>query len=619
MGIDNVEDLGARVQYVASAAQTDFDYPFAIFTDADLVVDIDGTTKALSTDYTVSGAGADTGGTVTLLSALTGGEIVTIYRDIAIERLTDIQQNGPWSSTAYNDEQDKTYLLLQQLDSRCDRSLRIPFTAEVADADIELFPVDYADKYLAFDSDGKPTPAFLSDATLTSDIVNSFLTAAGVGAVLYPRTAAEISAGVTPTNYQYEPGNVLRYGTNTTPGTTDITSAVSSAFSVSATHTTILPQETMLITSELTVPAYGKVIGGGRNSCLKKGFNGDLLSLGKHSSVSSFRIDGNKASYTGRGIVVSEGGGGATTANQGQQFLFNIIIDECSGYPLEYTGASFGWQSVALRCQFSNYGSDAAVKWPDESGTGENRKLIGCYASDALLNVGGCDNGMIKACVAGSANGANGGIIWPSGTTYRAKKLIIVGNRFAIASGTMTIRGIDSVFTNNIVAGSIVLASNASSDGCSTLTYRDNTLTGTFTDSSATTNYVFIDVPIAFTPTWSSTGTAPDLGNADVRCEYTRRGMYIRAKYFIKFGTTTTFGTGTYKFSIPVNRYTSTTTMFVGVALLKDRAGVVETLFQSSDDSIRPFDGSGNAMTPTAPVTWASTDVLCMDIEYRIG
>jgi hypothetical protein len=49
------------------------------------------------------------------------------------------------------------------------------------------------------------------------------LTATSIGLLLYPQTAAEISAGVTPTNYGYPELNVLRYGTNTTPGTTDMT------------------------------------------------------------------------------------------------------------------------------------------------------------------------------------------------------------------------------------------------------------------------------------------------------------------------------------------------------------------------------------------------------------
>lgn len=44
-----------------------------------------------------------------------------------------------------------------------------------------------------------------------------------------PRTAAEIAAGVTPVDDNYEPGHVLRYGPNTTPGTTDMTVAVQAA------------------------------------------------------------------------------------------------------------------------------------------------------------------------------------------------------------------------------------------------------------------------------------------------------------------------------------------------------------------------------------------------------
>lgn len=43
-------------------------------------------------------------------------------------------------------------------------------------------------------------------------------------------TAAEIAATVTPVNYAYAPGVVDRYGTNTTPGTTDMSAALIAAF-----------------------------------------------------------------------------------------------------------------------------------------------------------------------------------------------------------------------------------------------------------------------------------------------------------------------------------------------------------------------------------------------------
>lgn len=49
---------------------------------------------------------------------------------------------------------------------------------------------------------------------------------------LQPITDAEITAGVTPINYAYPQGYVLRYANNTTPGTTDMTAAHTAAAAV---------------------------------------------------------------------------------------------------------------------------------------------------------------------------------------------------------------------------------------------------------------------------------------------------------------------------------------------------------------------------------------------------
>lgn len=192
MPIDNVLDVTPRVQYVASASQTAFDYPFPIFTDADLVVIVDGATKTLTTDYTVSGEGDDTGGTITFLSGQTAGAIVTIYRDIAIERTSDFQTNGPLSSETFNDELDRLTLVQQQLEAGLGRALRLPFDAEVTDAEAQLTVANFANKYLTFDADGVPTPALLSDTTMTQSTI---------GALLNPITPAEDDAGATPVSY----------------------------------------------------------------------------------------------------------------------------------------------------------------------------------------------------------------------------------------------------------------------------------------------------------------------------------------------------------------------------------------------------------------------------------
>ena len=87
----------------------------------------------------------------------------------------------------------------------------------------------------------------------------------------YDRTAAEISAGVTPTNYQYEPGNVLRYGDNTTPGTTDMGVVISTWLDVGLQGVPLTgPAEVFLcttwsgktITSPIRINAPGMTIKG---------------------------------------------------------------------------------------------------------------------------------------------------------------------------------------------------------------------------------------------------------------------------------------------------------------------------------------------------------------------
>jgi parallel beta-helix repeat protein len=225
MPIDTINDLTPRVQYVASAAQTDFDYPFPIFADGDLVVDVDGVTQVLATDYTVAGEGDDTGGTVTFLSGMAGNEVVTIYRDMSIERTTDFSQNGAFSSSAFNDELDRITLVQQDLAQQVRRSLRIPMTAEVTDAQAELSPLsNWLGKYVYINASGVPEPASVLSTGVT-------FTQATIGETLWPISTAETSAGLVAAdlNEHYPYGHILRYGTNSTPGTTSMSVAMQAA------------------------------------------------------------------------------------------------------------------------------------------------------------------------------------------------------------------------------------------------------------------------------------------------------------------------------------------------------------------------------------------------------
>jgi hypothetical protein len=80
----------------------------------------------------------------------------------------------------------------------------------------------------------QPVPLILQYNGTAWQIVSSSASAtqAGIGSILYPQTAAELAAGVTPVNFFWPVGYVDRYGTNTTPGTTNMTTAITNAIAV---------------------------------------------------------------------------------------------------------------------------------------------------------------------------------------------------------------------------------------------------------------------------------------------------------------------------------------------------------------------------------------------------
>lgn len=108
-----------------------------------------------------------------------------------------------------------------------DSGLTTPHTNPVVADSAGVFPAIYLDPTLQYKITLKSSADVLvytidpaNDQTLSPSIIGQFL---------YPQTTSEIAASATPVNNSYQPGNVLRYGTNATPGTTDMTAAVQAA------------------------------------------------------------------------------------------------------------------------------------------------------------------------------------------------------------------------------------------------------------------------------------------------------------------------------------------------------------------------------------------------------
>ena len=151
-----VANTTARNQYTATAGQTVFAYSFEVIQKEDIAVEQNGTLLSEGTDFTLSGVGNDNGGNVTLTTGATAGDIITIYRDMALERETDYQASGSFLADDVDDDFDRLWLALQQEKSKSDLAIRAPINdTALSSSNTELANVNTrANKVLGFDNDG---------------------------------------------------------------------------------------------------------------------------------------------------------------------------------------------------------------------------------------------------------------------------------------------------------------------------------------------------------------------------------------------------------------------------------------------------------------------------------
>jgi hypothetical protein len=126
-----VLDNTPRDQYTATGGQVAFSYTFEIAAEGDIAVLQNGVLLSLGTgagEYAVTGVGSDTGGVVTLVTGATSGDIITLYRDMALERLTSYTNGGDFLAADVNNDYDRLWLALQQNTGTSNRALVAPNT-----------------------------------------------------------------------------------------------------------------------------------------------------------------------------------------------------------------------------------------------------------------------------------------------------------------------------------------------------------------------------------------------------------------------------------------------------------------------------------------------------------
>jgi hypothetical protein len=164
-----------------------------------------------------------------------------------------------------------------------------------------------------------------------------------------------------------------------------------------------------------------------------------------------------------------------------------------------------------------------------------------------------------------------------------------------------------------------VVASQLGMDNGGTITCWDNPGTGY---ANFACGHI-LGVPwINYAPAWTSTGTQPAIGNGGIGGYYQRLGATIQFKIVVYMGSTTTYGTGSYRFSLPIAGNATVQNFMFHLVAYDSSSGLWWAGIGQQDQAqaflLRSGATSLNNWGPTAPQTWASGDQFHINGAYWI-
>ena len=240
-------DITPIMRYNADGVMTSYTYSFPIFASEDMAVYLDGAKQA--SGYTIDGAGETAGGSVIFDEAPIDGTIITLARELSIERVSDYIEGGDFSAASINSELDYIVATLQQVNRANDLMLHYGDHETPGETELPSKGIR-AGKALGFDGDGNPITVSLEGSMAAPDYTPS-----GTGAVT--RTSSDKFADMA---------SVKDYGA-AGDGLTDDTNAILNA--LGASNAVFLPEGEYLVSAAITLTARQSLYGAGQSSILK--------------------------------------------------------------------------------------------------------------------------------------------------------------------------------------------------------------------------------------------------------------------------------------------------------------------------------------------------------------
>ena len=125
----------------------------------------------------------------------------------------------------------------------------------------------------------------------------------------------------------------------------------------------------------------------------------------------------------------------------------------------------------------------------------------------------------------------------------------------------------------------------------------------------------------SWTPVWSASTTNPVIGNGFIGGSYCRINKTVIADGYVIAGSTTTFGTGNYRISVPISPMISSNGLIGYATLFDASAGYISYAGVASQNSTSLVEfrlgAASNLFGPTVPVTMANADQFRFQLIYQ--
>lgn len=286
-----VTDQTTSNSSTGNGVTTVYPYTYKILDEADILVEVDGVAKTLTTHYTVSGVGVSGGGNVTFVTAPASGAVVVLSRSMAYSRDTDYQESGDLLAATLDEDVDRVTMLVQQVRQLIRRAVKLP-NGVTADQVLGTgnTAAERASKLIGFDSDGDP--ALFTVADLDPSLVTAFI------ATLFDDADAETARTTLGLPDVSQAEAEAGTGTSVRAWTPERVAQAIAALSVSADYSAVVPT-TSGKSFDFAIPAGVRRIKVAMSQVSTNGLDAIVVRIGDAGGVESSGYAGMTVTFNG--------------------------------------------------------------------------------------------------------------------------------------------------------------------------------------------------------------------------------------------------------------------------------------------------------------------------------